>query len=124
MKIVGKSLLAAALTVAVSLTAQAEGDAAKGAKVFRKCKACHTFDDKRKIGPTLSGVIGRKAGAVEGFRYSKAFKGLDLVWDEANLSAFLKAPKKFVKGTKMAFPGLRKPQEITDLLAYMAENGQ
>ncbi len=66
--------------------ALAGGDAAAGEKVFKKCKTCHTFDPgKKKIGPHLKGVVGRKAGAVEGYKYSKAMKAADIVWDEANL---------------------------------------
>jgi len=124
MKTIGKSLIAATLAVVVSITAQAEGDATKGEKVFRKCKACHSMDAKKKIGPSLAGIMGRKAGAVEGYRYSKVFQTTEIVWDENTLAAYLKAPRKFMKGTKMAFAGLRKPEEIADVIAYMAAAGE
>ncbi|MBL4836341.1 MAG: cytochrome c family protein [Kordiimonadaceae bacterium] len=119
-----KTLVAASLAVAVVSIGVSAADVAKGERVFRKCKACHSLDaGKRKLGPTLHGVIGRKAGIVEKFKYSKAMAGSDLVWDEATLSAYLKAPRKFLKGTKMTFGGLRKPADIENLLAYLKENG-
>lgn len=106
----------------VTAPAFAEGDAEKGEKVFRKCKACHVVDsDKNKVGPTLQNVLGRTPGAVEGFKYSKAMiaYGEEHVWDEETLDAYLEAPKKEVKGTKMAFAGLRKEQDRLDVIAYM-----
>ncbi len=103
--------------------ALADGDAAAGEKVFKKCKTCHTFDPgKKKIGPHLTGVVGRKAGAVEGYKYSKAMKAADIVWDEANLDEYLKKPKAFLKGTKMSFAGLKKNAQRTDVIAYLKAN--
>ncbi len=124
----GRILTAAiALAFAAALsggTAFAEGDAAKGKKVFKKCKTCHSFDPgKKKIGPHLKGIIGRKAGSVEGYKYSKAMKAADIVWDEANLDAFLKKPKAFLKGTKMTFAGLKKESQRQDVIAYLKEAG-
>ncbi len=105
-------------------TAQAAGDAAAGEKGFTKCKACHTFDpSKKKIGPHLKGVVGRKAGAVEGYKYSKTMAASDVIWDEANLDAFLAKPKKFMKGTKMSFGGLKKEAQRADLIAYLKAQG-
>ena len=96
------------------------GDAAAGEKVFRKCKACHYVDqEKNKTGPHLVNIIGRKAGAVEGYKYSKAMAGSDLVWDEATLAAYLAAPRKYLKGTKMAFAGLKKDSDIANVIAYL-----
>ncbi len=104
--------------------AMAEGDAAAGEKVFKKCKACHTFDpSKKKIGPHLKGVIGRKAGSVEGYKYSKAMAGADITWDEASLDKFLTKPKKFLKGTKMTFAGLKKEAQRADVIAYLKAQG-
>ncbi len=104
--------------------AVAEGDAAKGEKVFKKCKTCHTFDPgKKKIGPHLKGVVGRKAGAVEGYKYSKAMAAADITWDEANLDKYLTKPKKFLKGTKMSFAGLKKEAQRADLIAYLKAQG-
>lgn len=96
------------------------GDAAAGEKVFRKCKACHYVDqEKNKTGPHLVNIIGRKAGAVKGYKYSKAMAGSDLVWDEATLAGFLAKPKSYLKGTKMAFAGLKKDSDIADVIAYL-----
>ena len=104
--------------------ALAEGDAEAGKKVFKKCKVCHSFDPgKKKIGPHLKGIVGRKAGSVEGYKYSKAITAADIVWDEASLDAFFKKPKAFVKGTKMTFGGLKKESQRQDLIAYLKEAG-
>jgi len=104
--------------------ALAEGDAAAGEKVFKKCKTCHSFDPgKRKLGPHLMGVVGRKAGSVEGFKYSKAMAGSDITWDEASLDEFLKKPKAFLKGTKMSFGGLKKDDQRADVIAYLKAQG-
>ena len=114
---------AIALAFAAALgsgTALAEGDAAKGKKVFNKCKTCHSFDTgKKKIGPHLKGIVGREAGSVEGYKYSKAMKAADIVWDEASLDAFLKKPRAFLKGTKMTFAGVKKESQRQDLIAYL-----
>lgn len=125
MKSILGTLVGTALAAAVFFTAGASAaDAAKGAKVFRKCKACHSMEaGKRMIGPSMHGIMGRQAGTVEGYKYSKGMAALDVVWDEASLTEFLKAPRKYVKGTKMAFAGLRKPADIENLLAYLKENG-
>ena len=95
-------------------------DPAKGEKVFRKCKACHYVDkEKNKTGPHLVNIIGRAAGAVEGYKYSNAMAGSSLVWDEETIAGFLAKPKKYLKGTKMAFVGLRKESDIADVIAYL-----
>ena len=94
------------------------GDAVKGEKVFKRCKACHYVDkEKNKTGPHLVAVLGREAGSLEGYKYSKAMKASGLVWDEETLAAYLKAPKKYVKGTKMAFAGLKDKMSQMSLLS-------
>ena len=96
------------------------GDVVKGQKLFKRCKACHYVDrEKHKTGPHLVAVIGRAAGSLDDYKYSKAMKASGLVWDEKTLAAYLKAPKKFVKGTKMAFAGLKKDMDIADIIAYL-----
>ncbi len=99
------------------------GDAASGEKVFVKCKVCHEVaPDVSKIGPSLYGVMGRTAGTLESFAgYSEAMKSSGLVWDEATLKEFLKSPLTNLKGTKMAFIGLKNEQELDDVIAYMAQ---
>ncbi|UWR56605.1 c-type cytochrome [Phaeobacter inhibens] len=97
---------------------------AKGEKTFRKCKSCHQIGEgaKSKTGPILNGIIGAPAAHVEGFRYSKAMKAAaedGLVWDEAELAAFLAKPKTYMKGTKMSFAGLKKDVDIEAVIAYL-----
>lgn len=106
--------------------ARAEGgDATAGATIFKKCQACHVADtDKNKVGPSLNGIIGRTAGTHEGFKYSPAMVEAGkagLVWDEASLRDYLHDPKAKVKGTKMAFAGIKKDDEIANLLAYLEQ---
>ena len=112
----------AALVMAAT-PALAEGDAAAGEKVFIKCKACHENEQGvNKIGPTLKGIVGRKSASVEGYAYSDGMKAkgdAGQVWDEATLAAYLPDPKAYVPGTKMAFAGLKNPQEVLDVIAYL-----
>jgi cytochrome c len=116
-------VLAALAATIVVTPALAEGDAAKGEKVFAKCKACHEVEQGvNKVGPTLKGLVDRKAASVPDYKYSEAMlaKAAEgVVWDEATLTAYLPDPKKFVPKTKMAFPGLKKPEEIADVIAYL-----
>ncbi len=100
-------------------------DAAAGEKVFAKCKACHVSDtDQNKIGPSLKGLLGRTAGSHEGFKYSAAMadagKG-GMVWDEVTLATYLHDPKGVVKGTKMAFVGLKADKDVADVIAYLKQ---
>ncbi len=115
-------LLGLALMLAPTM-ALAEGDAALGKTVFKKCMACHAADkEQNKVGAHLVGIVGRKAGSVEGFKYSEAMiaKGTEgFVWDEANLALYLKDPKGFIPGNKMAFAGLKKDDEIANVIAYL-----
>ena len=101
----------------------ADGDPAAGKKAFRKCGACHTVQaGKNRVGPSLAGIADRKAGGVEGFKYSKAmleFGAGGGVWDAATLDAYLADPRGFIKGNKMAFPGLKDAQERADVIAYL-----
>lgn len=113
--------IALALLMASGLPAGAS-DAAAGQKVFAKCKTCHEVASAtNKIGPTLKGVFGRKAGTVEGFAYSQAMKASNVVWDEATLSAYLADPKAAMPGNKMAFVGLKKPEDINNVISYLKE---
>ena len=119
------SILTFTLIAALAGPAFAEGDAAKGEKVFRKCKACHAVEEgKNKVGPSLFNVIGRTPGTEEGFSYSKAMEEFGAgghVWDEETLSSFLEKPKGLVDKTKMSFVGLRKEEDRADVIAYLKQ---
>lgn len=93
----------------------------KGAKVAGKCKACHTFEagGSNRIGPALWGIVGQKAGSVGGFGYSTVMANYGKNWEVENLDAFLKSPKKYMPGTKMAFAGLRKEEDRVHLIAWL-----
>jgi cytochrome c len=100
----------------------AQGDPEKGEKVFNRCKACHVVDkEQNRVGPHLVGIIGRQAGSVEGFKYSDAMKNSGKTWDEETLAAYLKDPKGYIAGNKMAFAGLKKEDEVADVIAYLKQ---
>ncbi|MER8727213.1 cytochrome c family protein [Mesorhizobium sp. M1027] len=116
----------AAVSVATFVTTQSQAqEAAAGEKVFAKCKVCHVADkDQNKVGPSLNGVIGRTAGTHLGFSYSKAMTEAGksgVKWDEATLTTYLRDPKAMVKGTKMAFVGLKKDEDIANVIAYLKQ---
>ncbi|WP_420563485.1 c-type cytochrome [Thalassobaculum sp.] len=119
---VGLALAAGSFALSPAAFAQ-EGDAAEGKKVFRKCQACHTVQEgKHRQGPSLYGVIGRKAGTADGFnRYSDAMKAHDVVWDADSLNTYLENPKEAVPGNKMIFVGLKDAQERADIIAYLKQ---
>ena len=100
-------------------------DAAKGKKVFNKCKACHTLKaGKNRVGPHLAGIFGREAGSVEGYKYSKAMMASGIVWGEEEIKAYVAAPKKYIPKNKMAFAGLKKEADRDNLIAYLKEATQ
>ena len=116
-------LISGAVFLAIT-PAYAEGDAEKGKKVFNKCKVCHMVGEnaKKRVGPPLNDIIGAKAGAQEGYKYSKAMEkaGEDgLVWDDEKLDTYLKKPRDVVPKTKMAFPGLKKDDDRANVIAYL-----
>jgi cytochrome c len=107
---------AAAEVTYASLT----GNAANGEKLFTVCKTCHVAEKGvNRVGPSLWGVVGRKAGSIEGFKYSPANKNSGIIWTEDNLFAYLAAPQKFLPGTYMAYAGMKPPQDRADLIAYL-----
>lgn len=121
--------LAFAATLALSpLAAQAqEGDAAAGQRVFNQCRACHVIQNNGRngVGPNLHGVVGRRAASIANFRYSANMRELaegGLTWDEATLRRYLANPKDVVPRGSMAFPGLRNPQQLNDVIAYLKQN--
>jgi cytochrome c2 len=104
--------------------ALASATAADGAKVFRKCAACHKLEEgKNAVGPSLWGVVGREVASAEGFKYSDALMGLGGSWDFERLSAYLENPKAYAPGNKMAFAGLRKIEDRAAVLRYLNEEG-
>ncbi len=116
---------AATLMSVLAAPALAEGDPVKGAKVFKKCKACHTAEDeKNKVGPHLVGIIDRPVASVDGFKYSKAmteFAADGKVWDVETLTIYLKKPKDLIKKTSMAFAGLKKDKDIENIVVYLQD---
>ena len=105
-------------------TLLAMGDIAHGEKVFKKCAACHSIlkGGKNAIGPALYNVVGRKIGAIEDYKYSKAFVAYDKNWTFEELNGFLIKPAKWIKGTKMAYAGLRKEKDRASVIKYLNEN--
>jgi cytochrome c len=112
------------LLVSGAAVAQDQGDAAAGEKVFAKCKACHAIGEgaTNRIGPVLTGVVGRQPGTYEGYSYSDAMKTFGTehpAWTPELLHAFLTSPKTEVPGTKMSFPGLKEQADRDNVIAYL-----
>jgi cytochrome c len=108
-----------------TLPASAQGDLENGKKVFRLCSICHQVGDGAKntpMGPNLNGIIGRKAGTIEGYNYSDANKQAGekgLIWTEETLSEFLQSPRSFMPGNRMVFAGVKDDSDRRDLVAYL-----
>ena len=102
----------------------ASTSAVEGAKVFKKCAACHSIAEggSNKIGPALWGVLGRPAGSVPGYKYSKAMASHGKNWSFEEMNGFLIKPKDWIKGTKMSFTGLKKAEDRAAVILYMNEN--
>ena len=102
----------------------AMGDIAHGEKVFKKCAACHSIikGGKNAIGPALYNVVGRKVGGVEDYKYSKALAAYDKEWTFEEMNGYLRKPQKHIKGTKMAFAGLRKDKDRASVILYLNQN--
>ncbi|MDR3495840.1 MAG: cytochrome c family protein [Ancalomicrobiaceae bacterium] len=120
-------VVAALFLLGATAGAQADGDPVAGEKVFAQCKACHNIGEgaTNKIGPELNGVIGRKAGSIETFKmYGENLKkmGADgLVWDAEKLTKYLHNPREFNPGTKMSFVGLKKDEDVANVIAYLSQ---
>ena len=102
----------------------AMGDIATGEKVFKKCAACHSIvkGGKNNIGPALYNVIGRQVGSVSDYKYSKALSGYNKEWTIEELNGYLIKPAKWIKGTKMAFAGLKKEKDRASVIKYLNKN--
>ena len=103
----------------------AQGDAESGKKIFKKCAACHSINKGggNKIGPALYNVVGRKVGGMDGYKYSKALATYGKEWNFEELNGFLKKPAKYIKGTKMAYAGLRKETDRASIIKYLNQSG-
>ena len=115
--------LVAGVILLPSLTspAAADGDATKGASTFNVCKACHRIGPSARntVGPELNGVVGRKAASVADYSYSSALKAAGITWDEATLTQWLHSPRTLVSGTRMTFAGIRKDEDVANVIAYL-----
>jgi cytochrome c len=108
------------MSALVTLAAPAlAADAEHGKELFKACAACHSDKPGNKLGPSLAGVFGRKAGALDDYRYSPAMTRSNLTWDEPNLRAYITDPQGKVKGNRMPFAGLKQPQDADDIVAYL-----
>jgi len=119
-------VLATAAVAALSLPVHAEGDAEKGESVFKKCRACHAVGEgaKNKVGPVLNGIFGRTAGTGEDYKYSKAMIEAGeggLVWDDTTIAEYLVKPRDFIPKNKMAFAGLKKEDDVENVIAYLKQ---
>jgi cytochrome c len=118
-----KTLLALAFVAMTPATAALAQDVDAGKAVFNQCRACHAVGEgaKNQVGPTLNGIIGRKSGSVEGFKYSEAMAGANKVWDEATFAAYMENPKAYIPGNKMIYAGLKDEQKVKDLTAFLKQ---
>lgn len=119
--------VASALIAGVTASAASAQDAAKGERVFTtQCKACHTLErgGASVTGPNLYGLMARKSGGLPGYGYSEAMRRFAIVWDEKTLANYLRDPRGDMPGTKMVFAGVKRPDQLADLIAYLTEATQ
>lgn len=118
-----RSLIFGALLVTVASAPAMAQDAAAGEKDFAVCRACHQIgpNAKNAVGPELNGLIGRKAGTAPAYNYSAANKNSGITWDAETLTPYLENPQGVVKGTKMIFAGIKDPQKVKDVIAFLSQ---
>jgi cytochrome c len=122
-KLLKIAVMSAGVAFAGAVPAIADADPVAGKAVFNQCKACHQVGPEAKngVGPTLNGIVGRKAGSLAGYNFSDANKASGLTWDEATLKEYLTDPKAKVPGTKMIFPGIKRENQLENLIAYLKQ---
>ncbi len=126
MKVVASTVSVVLMLAATAALAQS-GDATRGERLFnQQCKACHTVEKggRNGVGPSLFGILGQKAGAVEGFSFSDAMKSSGIVWDDKTMAEYLKDPRGRVPSTKMVFAGLKQQAQVDDMVAYLKKATQ
>jgi cytochrome c len=118
-----KILAAAAMLIGVSGGTASAQNAASGANVFHQCQICHAIgpNAQNKIGPELNGLDGRHSGTAANYNYSDANKNSGIVWNETTFKQYIANPRAMITGTKMPFAGLKDPQQINDLWAYIKQ---
>ena len=126
MKVVASTVSVVLMLAATAALAQS-GDATRGERLFnQQCKACHTVEKggRNGVGPSLFGILGQKAGAVEGFSFSDAMKSSGIVWDDKTMAEYLKDPRGRVPSTKMVYAGLKQQAQVDDMVAYLKKATQ
>lgn len=120
-----RTIVAAAVLSLASASNAFAQDVANGEDVFKKCRACHAVGENAKnlVGPQLNGLVGRKSGSSEGFPYSDANKNSGVTWDKETFLKYIKDPKAFMPGNKMAFAGVKDEQDAADLFAFLSQFG-
>ena len=111
--------VAALLAASAPVPAAAPGDAARGGAIYERCQACHSLT-RNRTGPKHCGLLGRAAGGVEGYGYSKALRESGITWTPESLDRFIENPFEAVPGTRMGYAGVQDPQERADLIAFLA----
>lgn len=117
-------MILTALAALLAVTSHARAQSAEaGEKVFAQCRACHQVGEgaRNMVGPTLNGLFGRKAGTSEGYNYSAANRNSGITWDEATFREYIMDPRGKIPGTKMVYAGLKRPQQIDDIVAYLKQ---
>lgn len=116
-----KTLVFTFAALLIAPAAAVAQDAEAGGRIFAQCRTCHQIGEgaKNGVGPQLNGLFGRKAGTVEGYSYSAAYKALDKVWSPENFTVYIKDPRGVTPGTKMVFPGVKDETQIKNLIAFL-----
>jgi cytochrome c len=118
-----RNILVALSLVLLSAASASAQNVVEGRKQFAKCRACHTVEanGRHGVGPNLHGVFGAKAGTKEGFAFSPPMRNSGIVWNDETIAKYVMEPRDFIPGNRMAFPGMKKEDEIRDLLAYLKD---